>query len=115
MQNNNLAKTEVDHGACYQTMGTDKELWYLRRWHRYGCVTKQSIIMKFGASLLLLVAGISCLIHVSVGGVVGVPTDLLENLKITDDLPEVPPMVEDEIFERNVYADVLPEARANGK
>ncbi|XP_075161182.1 salivary endonuclease-like [Haematobia irritans] len=69
--------------------------------------------MKIGASLLLLIAGVCCLSQVSLAGVVGVPSELLENLKISDDLPEVPPMVEDEIFERNVYVDVLPEGRAN--
>lgn len=65
--------------------------------------------MKSITSLLLLLAAGTCLFQFTLAGVSAVPLDVLENLKISDDLPEAPVEVEQELFERNIYADIVAE------
>lgn len=62
--------------------------------------------MNLITSLLLLAAG-CCLVQFALVTVTGAPLDLIENLKISDDLPETPVVVENELFERNIYAKVV--------
>lgn len=71
--------------------------------------------MKFTTKVLLLLVSVTCLVHVSIARVAVAPIDLLEELKFADELPQAPPVVEDEIYERAIYADVVPETRANGR
>lgn len=61
--------------------------------------------MKLIATVLLLLG--STLAHVPV---------YVGDLKINDELPEMPAVVQDEIFEREAVAEeIMPEGRANGR
>lgn len=64
--------------------------------------------MKFLSNVLLLVLGLG-LYHYAATGVIGIPEGLLENLKISDDLLEVPIVVEEEQQPENINEDVIEE------
>lgn len=72
--------------------------------------TKEKLFnMKFITTWLLLVVASTCLLDFASAGVTGVPVELLENLKLSDDLPEAPKIEEDVIYPRNIYVDVVEE------
>lgn len=72
--------------------------------------TKEKLFnMKFITTWLLLVVASTCLLEFASAGVTGVPVELLENFKLSDDLPEAPKIEEDVIYPRNIYVDVVEE------